>query len=189
MELFRQCGILELFRQCGIVLFFILLACQIFLNCSDSVFPHYLSLFYIFFRLFYICVYFRIISSSSNFSFNFVVSACDFQFVFAPICFVGFMFYLLFVLFFRYTVVVHDFHIRWYSCRLTVTGRVHSCSKNWYPLRFLLEFVWSIFRFLCSILYIIAAPFALVFSVIVLPVVLQFTASNDLLGIFKLYLW
>jgi hypothetical protein len=46
--------------------------------------------------LLYICVYIRIIASSSNFSFHFVVSACDFQFVFTPICFVGFMFYLLF---------------------------------------------------------------------------------------------
>ena len=121
-------------------------------NCSDSVvlfvllvkyvwtvptvcFFHYISLFYIFFSLVYICVYIWIIASSSNFSFHFVASACDFQFVFTPICFVEFIFYLLFVLFFRYTVVVHDFHIRWYSCRLTVPRRVHSCSKNWCPLR------------------------------------------------------
>jgi hypothetical protein len=48
----------------------------------------------------------RIIASSSNFSFHFVVSACHFQFVFTPICFVGFMFYLLFVLFFWYTVLL-----------------------------------------------------------------------------------
>ena len=113
--LFCLSNMFELFRQC--------------------VYVHFISLFYIFFSLLYICVYIWIIASSSNFSFHFVVSACDFQFVFTPICFVGFMFYLLFVLFFRYTVVVHDFHIRWYSCRLTVTGRVHSCSKNWYPLR------------------------------------------------------
>ena len=95
------CWVMELFRQCGIVCF----ACQICLNCSNSVFfSHYISLFYIFFSLVYICVYFRIIASSSNFSFHFVVSACDFQFVFTPTCFVGFMFYLLFALFFWYTV-------------------------------------------------------------------------------------
>jgi hypothetical protein len=113
--LFCLSTMFELFRQC--------------------VYVHFISLFYIFFSLLYICVYIWIIASSSNFSFHFVVSACDFQFVFTPICFVGFMFYLLFVLFFRYTVVVHDFHIRWYLWRLTVTERVHSCSKNWYPLR------------------------------------------------------
>ena len=90
--LFCLSNMFELFRQC--------------------VYVHFISLFYIFFSLLYICVYIWIIASSSNFSFHFVVSACDFQFVFTPICFVGFMFYLLFVLFFRYTVVVHDFHIR-----------------------------------------------------------------------------
>jgi hypothetical protein len=50
--------------------------------------------------------------------------------------------------------------------------------------RFLLEFVCSIFRFLFCILYTIVVPFVLVFSVIALPVVLRFTASNDFLGIF-----
>ena len=76
---------------------------ELFQQC---VFFHYISLFYIFFSLVDICVYFRIIASSSNFSFHFVVSACDFQFVFTLICFVGFMFYLLFVLIFRYTVIL-----------------------------------------------------------------------------------
>ena len=128
---FFACWVMELFRQCGIVCF----ACQICLNCSTVCFFHYISLFYTFFSLVDICVYIWIIASSSNFSFHFVVSACDFQFVFTPIRFQGFICYSLFVLFFRYTVVVHDFHIRWYSCSLTVTGRVHSCSKNWYPLR------------------------------------------------------
>ena len=79
--LFCLSNMFELFRQC--------------------VFFHYISLFYIFISLLYICVYIWIIASSSNSSFHFVVSACDFQFVFTPICFVGFMFHLLFVLDFQ----------------------------------------------------------------------------------------
>ena len=116
--------VMELFRQCGIVCF----ACQMFELFRQCVFFHYtcISLFYIFLSLLYICVYFRIIASSSNFSFHFVVFACDFQFVFTPICFVGFMFYLLFVLFFKYTVFIG---VRLLNLPFSVQYFVHHCCS------------------------------------------------------------
>jgi len=49
----------------------------------------------------------------------------DVRFVLTPICVVGgFMFYLCYLYSFTYTDVQHNFHIRWYSCRLTVTRLV-----------------------------------------------------------------
>ena len=40
------------------------------------------------------------------------------------LCCRGFMFYLRYLYSFTYTDVQHNFHIRWYSCRLTVTRLV-----------------------------------------------------------------
>jgi hypothetical protein len=51
-----------------------------------------------------------------------------FLYVFTPICFFrgggGVIFHLCYLYLFTYTIVQHDFHIKWCSCRLTVTRRV-----------------------------------------------------------------
>jgi hypothetical protein len=58
-----------------------------------------------------------------------------------------------------FTLVQHDFHIRWFSCRLTVTRRVSDVEQELLTLpehlnspRFLVGLCCSIFIFLCRIL-------------------------------------
>ena len=49
----------------------------------------------------------------------------DVLFVFTPICFArGFMLHLCYSYLFTSTFVQHNFYIRWWSCRLSVTWRV-----------------------------------------------------------------
>jgi hypothetical protein len=94
----------------------------------------------------------------------FYFSKNEVRFVSTPICFVGVSCIMLFVVTMP-TVVQHDFHIRWCSCRLSVTRRVSCGAGTANPFgtpEFTPGFQWgsccSIFSFLCNVLWVVVWP-------------------------------
>ena len=109
----------------------------------------------------------------------------DVRFVFTPICVVGGSWFIY---------LVYDFHIRWCSCRLTVTGITRwagTANVSGTPM-FILCFsefrVTRSFSFLGCVLQIVACHFVILLLAIVLSVLLRFTGSDYPFGIFKLFL-
>ena len=72
---------------------------------------------------------------SSCFQFHIVISdqfprKIDVQFIFTPICHIGSSCFICYLYLFTYTCVLHDFHIKRGSCRLTIARRVSHVEQE-----------------------------------------------------------
>ena len=102
------------------------------------------------------------------------------------------VFLMLFVFVLTYTGVQHDFHIKWYSCRVTVKRRVSLVEEE---LIFLLEHlsslpVFSGVRVARSLVFCVMFCWSLFvfFRLAIVLSVLLFTAFDYPFGVFKLLL-
>ena len=100
------------------------------------------------------------------------------------------MLYLCYLYLFTHTGVQHDFHIRWWMCRLTVAWWVSHVEQELltHPEYLSSLPVFSgvrVARYL--VLWIVVCPFVLFLLTIVMSILLRFTASDYYFGIFKLF--